>query len=60
MVNIITWAVWAVSAILLLWILWDFTSVNMRFGDDVLLSSSEGVDELFGDAGNTTSTSKGN
>jgi hypothetical protein len=58
--DVVTWAVWAGSAALFLWMLWDFLSVNRRFDEDVLLSSREGVDELFGDASQTTSTTKGN
>ena len=41
------WISWAVSAVLILWMVWDFFTVNRDYGEDVLLSSREGVDELF-------------
>ena len=44
------WISWAVSAVLILWMVWDFLKVNRSFGEDVLLSSREGVDELFADS----------
>jgi hypothetical protein len=44
------WIAWAVSAILILWMVWDFLKVNRSFGEDVLLSSREGVDELFAES----------
>jgi hypothetical protein len=43
-------AAWVASALLFLWMVWDFLRVNKDFGEDVLLSSREGVDELFADA----------
>lgn len=45
------WAAWVVSGILILWMVWDFFTVNRGYGEDVLLSSREGVDELFADNG---------
>jgi len=54
--QLMTWVAWAVSAVLLLWMFWDFVSVNRRYSEDVLLSSREGVDDLFGE----TSKTKGN
>jgi hypothetical protein len=50
------WAAWIISAILILWMIWDFFTVNRDYGEDVLLSSREGVDELFAEGGK----SKGN
>jgi hypothetical protein len=50
------WAAWIGSAVLLLWMVWDFFRVNKEFGEEILLSSREGVDELFADSGK----SKGN
>ena len=41
-------AAWAISAILLLWMLWDAFRVSQQYSEDVLTSSQEGVDELFG------------
>ena len=50
------WIAWALSAILILWMVWDFFTVTRSFGEDVLLSSREGVDELYSE----TSKAKGN
>jgi hypothetical protein len=41
------WIAWAISAAIFLWLAWDFFIVNAQFKEDVLLSSREGVDELF-------------
>ena len=49
--NILGPAAWVISALILLWMVFDFFKVNMGFGEDVLLSSREGVDELFADSG---------
>lgn len=38
---------WAVSAIIFLWLLGDFVRVNREYSEESLLSSREGVDELF-------------
>lgn len=59
MLVVVTWAAWIISAMLLLWLLWDFMSVNLKYGNDVLLSSREGVDDLFGDGGSPARTTKG-
>jgi hypothetical protein len=48
--QVLTWAAWAISAVLLLWMFWDFISVNRRYGEEMLVSSREGVDELFGES----------
>jgi len=50
------WAAWIASGLLFLWMAWDFFRVNNDFGEDVLLSSREGVDELFAE----TNKPKGN
>ena len=42
---------WAFSAAILLWMVWDFFEVNTSYSEGVLLSSREGVDELFADGG---------
>lgn len=60
MLQVSVWAAWAISAALLAWMLWDFMSVNRKFTNDVLISSREGVDELFPDSDKTVSSSKGN
>lgn len=41
------WAAWIISAAIFLWLIVDFFTVNSKFGEEVLLSSREGVDELF-------------
>jgi len=38
---------WVVSAAIFVWLIWDFLRVNSRHSEDALLSSREGVDELF-------------
>ncbi len=45
------WVAWAVSAIIFAWLAWDFFKVNTQVREDVLLSSREGVDELFASNG---------
>jgi len=50
------WAAWIVSALIFVWMVWDFLKVNQNFAEDILLSSREGVDELFAES----SKSKGN
>jgi len=45
------WAAWIASGLLFLWMAWDFFAVNKDFSEDVLLSSREGVDELFAETG---------
>ena len=42
------WVAWVVSTAIFLWLGWDFLRVNASYSEDVLLSSREGVDELFG------------
>ena len=41
------WIAWALSAAIFIWLIWDFFRVNMKYSESVLLSSREGVDELF-------------
>jgi hypothetical protein len=38
---------WIISAAIFLWLAWDFFSVNRSYSEEVLLSSREGIDELF-------------
>lgn len=38
---------WIISAAIFLWLAWDFFSVNRGYTEEVLLSSREGIDELF-------------
>ncbi len=42
---------WVISAAILVWMVWDFFKVNTSYSENVLLSSREGVDELFADSG---------
>ena len=37
--------------LILAWMVWDFFKVNIGYSEDVLLSSREGVDELFAESG---------
>jgi hypothetical protein len=41
------WAAWIVSGALIAWMVFDAYVVGRDYGEDVLLSSREGVDELF-------------
>ena len=45
--QVSVWAAWIISAAIFLWLLYDFFVVNAKYGEEVLLSSREGVDELF-------------
>jgi hypothetical protein len=45
--HLAVWAAWAVSAGIFGWLLYDFFKVNVTYGEAVLTSSREGVDELF-------------
>jgi len=40
---------WAVSALLIGWMVWDAMRVAQLHSEAELLSSREGVDDLFGD-----------
>jgi hypothetical protein len=42
-------AAWLISAAIFLWMAWDFFRVNAKYGEDVLISSREGMDELLAD-----------
>ncbi len=41
------WAAWIISGAIFLWLIVDFFRVNLKYSETVLLSSREGVDELF-------------
>jgi hypothetical protein len=49
--KIAEYGAWIVSAALFLWMFVDMIRVNRSFGEDLLLSSREGVDELFAEPG---------
>jgi len=44
--DVVQAGAWLVSVALLLWMLWDAIRVSRQYGEDVLTSSQEGVDEL--------------
>ena len=46
--QILEYAAWAVSALILLWMVADAWKVGRQFSEETLLSSKEGVDDLFG------------
>jgi hypothetical protein len=45
--NILEWIAWALSAVMLIWMVMDAWKVGKQFSEETLLSSKEGVDELF-------------
>ena len=45
--QILEYAAWALSAIMLLWMVHDAWKVGQQVSEEQLLSSKEGVDELF-------------
>jgi hypothetical protein len=45
--QILEYAAWAVSALILLWMVTDAWKVGQSVSEEQLLSSKEGVDELF-------------
>lgn len=47
--NILEWIAWILSAIMLIWMVADAWRVGRQFSEAQLLSSREGVDDLFGD-----------
>ena len=49
--DIAEWAAWIISAGLFLWMLVDAYRVSREYNESVLLSSREGVDDLFADSG---------
>ncbi len=47
------WVAWIVSGAIFIWLIADFVRTNIRFGEAQLLSSREGVDELFSEQDKT-------
>jgi hypothetical protein len=45
--QILEWAAWLASALLLIWMVVDAWRVGQQFSEETLLSSREGVDDLF-------------
>jgi hypothetical protein len=41
------WVAWILSAVIFIWLVWDFFRINTKYSENILLSSREGVDELF-------------
>jgi hypothetical protein len=48
--TVLEWIAWALSALMLLWMVVDAWRVGQQFSEETLLSSKEGVDDLFGGA----------
>ena len=48
--EMLGWAAWVISAAIFIGLGLDFLRTNAGYSEDVLLSSREGVDELFGSA----------
>jgi hypothetical protein len=48
------WIAWIVSAAIFIWVIADFFRTNARHSEEQLLSSREGVDELFAEQGKST------
>jgi len=46
--SVLEWIAWALSALMLLWMVIDALKVGWQFSEETLLSSKEGVDDLFG------------
>ena len=44
---ILEYVAWALSALMLIWMVLDAYRVGQQFSEETLLSSKEGVDELF-------------
>lgn len=47
--DFLVMAAWGISAAVFLWLVYDFFKVNRDHDESLLLSSREGVDELFAD-----------
>lgn len=56
--EILGTAAWVVSAAIFLWMIWDFFTVNAKYGDEVLVSSREGMDELLSAGDQSTAKKK--
>lgn len=47
--QVMEWAAWILSAVLAGWMVLDAIKVGREYSEGVLLSSREGVDDLFGE-----------
>jgi hypothetical protein len=45
--SVLEWIAWALSALMLLWMVFDAWKVGSTHSEAQLLSSREGVDDLF-------------
>jgi hypothetical protein len=45
--SVLEWIAWALSAVMLLWMVLDAWKVGQNYSEEQLLSSREGVDDLF-------------
>jgi hypothetical protein len=45
--QILEYVAWALSALMVIWMVADAWKVGKHFSEETLLSSKEGVDELF-------------
>jgi len=45
--SVLEWIAWALSAAMLIWMVLDAWKVGQQFSEEQLLSSREGVDDLF-------------
>jgi hypothetical protein len=45
--SVLEWIAWALSALMLVWMVLDAWKVGQRYTEEQLLSSKEGVDDLF-------------
>ena len=41
------WIAWIISAAIFIYMIFDFFKIDRSYGEDALVSSREGVDELF-------------
>jgi hypothetical protein len=46
--QVLEWVAWALSALMIGWMLLDAWRVSQQFSEETLMSSREGVDDLFG------------
>jgi hypothetical protein len=56
--DILPTVAWVISAAIFLWMAWDFFVVNSKYGEDILVSSREGMDELMPPSDQPTSKKK--
>jgi len=56
--DFLGWAAGIISAAIFLWLAWDFFAVNSKYDENVLISSREGMDELFPSSDQPTAKKK--